>query len=71
MDVCCAAGAPVSVEYSPKGQYVQIGDMKVYITGEGSSKAIISVYDIFGFSNQVRFAARFQETQIYVIKPHH
>lgn len=57
MDVCCAAGAPVSLEYTPKGKYEQIGDMQVYITGEENRKAIISVYDIFGFSNQVQFMA--------------
>eukprot|EP00878_Enallax_costatus_P000227 GHUV01000291.1.p1 GENE.GHUV01000291.1~~GHUV01000291.1.p1 ORF type:complete len:268 (+),score=49.13 GHUV01000291.1:86-889(+) len=52
MDVCCAAGAPVNVDYNPKGRYEQIGDMRVYIAGEENTKGLIPVYDIFGFSNQ-------------------
>jgi hypothetical protein len=48
MDVCCAAGAPVSVDYTPKGSFEEVGGVPVYITGSGS-KAIIAIYDIFGF----------------------
>eukprot|EP00882_Tetradesmus_deserticola_P030365 GHRQ01034086.1.p2 GENE.GHRQ01034086.1~~GHRQ01034086.1.p2 ORF type:complete len:104 (+),score=20.23 GHRQ01034086.1:197-508(+) len=48
MDVCCAAGSPVSVDYTPKGSFEQFGCVPVYITGSGS-KAIIAIYDIFGF----------------------
>jgi hypothetical protein len=48
MDVCCAAGAPVSVDYTPKGSFEEVGGVPVYSTGSGS-KAIIAIYDIFGF----------------------
>jgi hypothetical protein len=48
MDVCCAAGAPVSVDYTPTGSFEEVGGVPVYSTGSGS-KAIIAVYDIFGF----------------------
>ncbi|WIA14248.1 hypothetical protein OEZ85_002784 [Tetradesmus obliquus] len=48
MDVCCAAGAPVSVDYTPVGSFEEVGGVPAYITGSGS-KGIIAVYDIFGF----------------------
>lgn len=48
MDVCCAAGAPVSVDYTPVGSFEEVGGVPAYITGSGS-KGIIAIYDIFGF----------------------
>ncbi len=43
MDVCCTAGAPVTVDYTPKGTFEEIGNCQVYITGSGD-KAIIAIY---------------------------
>lgn len=47
---CCSIPA-VTSDYTPKGTYKSLGDFdKVYVTGtEGSDKALICVFDIFGF----------------------
>lgn len=49
MEHCCAAGAPVSSTYTPRGTREKVGDMDVYVTGSGAA-AIVAVYDIFGFA---------------------
>ncbi|OTB08376.1 hypothetical protein M426DRAFT_19047 [Hypoxylon sp. CI-4A] len=39
--------------YEPKGTYIELGDTKTYVTGPADAdKAILSVYDIFGFFPQ-------------------
>lgn len=48
MEVCCAAGAPVTVDYTPKGTFEELGGVPTYVVG-GGGKAIIAIYDIFGF----------------------
>lgn len=53
MDVCCAAGAPVSIDYSPTGSVQELGGVPCYVTGESQDAALIGIYDIFGFSPQV------------------
>ncbi|WFD36133.1 carboxymethylenebutenolidase [Malassezia cuniculi] len=46
---CCTL-KPVQVEYEPKGTYEEIGGLKTYVTGSKESKrAIIGMFDIFGF----------------------
>ncbi|KAI1213255.1 alpha/beta-hydrolase [Annulohypoxylon truncatum] len=52
-DACCRI-PPVIVEgYEPKGTYVELNGIKTYVTGpENSDKALLSVYDIFGFFPQ-------------------
>lgn len=53
MDVCCAAGAPVSLEYTPKGSVQDLAGVPCFVSGDPSStRAIIGIYDIFGFSPQ-------------------
>lgn len=52
MDVCCAAGAPVSIDYTPQGSVQELGGVPCYVTGD-SEVAIVGIYDIFGFSPQV------------------
>jgi len=50
---CCKL-PPVEAEYSPKGSYEKINGYKTYVTGpEDSDKAIVAIYDIFGFSPQI------------------
>jgi hypothetical protein len=66
MEICCAAGAPVTSDYEPKGSIQQLpGDLPVYMTGSPSSgKAIIAIYDIFGLDfPQVSTAYRQQRIQ--------
>lgn len=53
MDVCCAAGAPVSIAYTPQGSFQELGGVNCYVTGDSKDVAIIGIYDIFGFSAQV------------------
>jgi hypothetical protein len=52
MDVCCAAGAPVSIDYIPQGSLQELGGVPCYATGD-SEVALVGIYDIFGFSSQV------------------
>lgn len=56
MDVCCAAGAPVSIDYTPVGREEVLEGVPVYITGDAASAkaAVVGIYDIFGFTPQVR-----------------
>ena len=50
---CCKL-PPVEAEYTPKGTYETINGYKTYVTGpEDSDKAILSIYDIFGYSPQI------------------
>jgi hypothetical protein len=52
--VACCKLPPVEAEYSPKGSYEKINGYKTYVTGpEDSDKAIVAIYDIFGFSPQI------------------
>lgn len=54
MEVCCSAGAPVSVEYTPQGSVKELGGVQCYVTGsEAAQTAIVGIYDIFGFTSQV------------------
>jgi len=50
---CCSLPAVVSEGYKEKGEYITIDGMKTYVTGPSSAKkAILIVYDIFGFFPQ-------------------
>jgi len=55
---CCSIPS-VQSDYSPKGTYKPYGDFqKVYVTGaDRSEKAIICVFDIFGFFPQTQQGA--------------
>jgi hypothetical protein len=53
---CCAAGAPVKLEYIKKGHMKDVASgLKAYVNcQQGSKRALILVHDIFGFHfNQV------------------
>ncbi|KAI1488119.1 putative hydrolase [Biscogniauxia mediterranea] len=52
-EACCRI-PPVVVEgYQPKGKYIDLDGIKTYVTGPAdANKAILSVYDIFGFFPQ-------------------
>jgi hypothetical protein len=52
---CCAAGAPVKLEYTKKGQVKDVSpDLKAYVNSQESKRALILVTDIFGLDfNQV------------------
>ncbi|KAI9367216.1 hypothetical protein BJX61DRAFT_337414 [Aspergillus egyptiacus] len=50
---CCSIPPIVSKGYDPKGEYKTIGGLKTYVTGpESATKAILVIYDIFGFFPQ-------------------
>jgi len=49
---CCTI-PPVHSDYTPKGSYISYaGFDRVYVTGDKSDIAIISIFDIFGFKPQ-------------------
>lgn len=44
----------MQTEYTPKGTYEHINGYKTYVSGpEDSDRAIVMIYDIFGFSPQI------------------
>lgn len=44
----------MQTEYDPKGKYETINGYKTYVYGpEDSDKAIVMLYDIFGYSPQI------------------
>lgn len=50
---CCNIPPIVSKGYQQKGKYETIGGLKTYVTGPANaSKAILYIYDIFGFFPQ-------------------
>ncbi|PMD35396.1 dienelactone hydrolase family protein-like protein [Hyaloscypha variabilis F] len=50
---CCSIPPIISKGYEPKGKYETIGGLKTYVTGPANaSKAILYIYDIFGFFPQ-------------------
>ncbi|PYH43675.1 dienelactone hydrolase family protein [Aspergillus saccharolyticus JOP 1030-1] len=50
---CCSIPPVVAKGYQPKGEYKTLGGLKTYVTGpESASKAILVIYDIFGFFPQ-------------------
>ena len=48
---CCKAGRPVDAPYEGQGSILTLGDMPIYVAEPemGSDKAIVLIYDIFGF----------------------
>ncbi|KAI0386106.1 alpha/beta-hydrolase [Hypomontagnella monticulosa] len=52
-EACCRIPPVVIEGYEPKGTYLELNSTKTYVTGPADSdKAILSVYDIFGFFPQ-------------------
>ncbi|KAI1426231.1 Alpha/Beta hydrolase protein [Xylaria sp. FL1777] len=52
-EACCKIPPIVDEVYEPKGQYIDVGGIKTYVTGPpDANKAILSVYDVFGFFPQ-------------------
>jgi len=50
---CCSIPPIVAKGYEPKGKYETIGGLKTYVTGPATaSKAILYIYDIFGYFPQ-------------------
>ncbi|KAL7962576.1 Alpha/Beta hydrolase protein [Trichoderma compactum] len=50
---CCNIPPIVSKGYQPKGSYEEIGGWKTYVTGPAdATKAIVVIYDIFGYFDQ-------------------
>jgi len=50
---CCSIPPIVAKGYEPKGKYETIGGLKTYVTGPSdASKAILYIYDIFGYFPQ-------------------
>lgn len=40
--------------YKPQGKYIELNGLKTYVSGpEDADKAILVLYDIFGFKNQI------------------
>jgi len=56
-EACCTI-PPVHSDYTPKGSYRPYGGFgKVYVAGEKSDLALVTVYDIFGFKPQTQQGA--------------
>ncbi|KAI0098953.1 alpha/beta-hydrolase [Hypoxylon sp. NC0597] len=52
-EACCRIPPVVNEGYEPKGTYIQLNDIRTYMTGPADlEKAILSVYDIFGLFPQ-------------------
>ncbi|KAL5341520.1 hypothetical protein BJX70DRAFT_395903 [Aspergillus crustosus] len=50
---CCTIPPVIAKGYQPKGEYKTINGLKTYVTGpETATKAILVIYDIFGFFPQ-------------------
>ncbi|KAE8343543.1 hypothetical protein BDV24DRAFT_128494 [Aspergillus arachidicola] len=50
---CCSIPPIVPKGYQAKGEYKTLNGLKTYVTGpENASKAILVIYDIFGFFDQ-------------------
>ncbi|OJJ43159.1 hypothetical protein ASPZODRAFT_104089 [Penicilliopsis zonata CBS 506.65] len=50
---CCSIPPVVSKGYEAKGEYKTINGLKTYVTGpESATKAILVIFDIFGFFDQ-------------------
>ncbi|KAL4870491.1 hypothetical protein BDV12DRAFT_184493 [Aspergillus spectabilis] len=50
---CCSIPPVIAKGYQPKGEYKTINGLKTYVTGpETATKAILVIYDIFGFFPQ-------------------
>jgi len=50
---CCSIPPVIVKGYEPKGKYEEIGDLKTYVVGPSdATKAILVIYDIFGFYPQ-------------------
>jgi len=50
---CCNIPPIISKGYEPKGKYETIGGLKTYVTGPANaSKAILYIFDIFGYFPQ-------------------
>ncbi|RDW72657.1 dienelactone hydrolase family protein [Aspergillus mulundensis] len=50
---CCSIPPIVAKGYEPKGEYKTINGLKTYVTGPSdATKAILVIYDIFGFYPQ-------------------
>ncbi|KAI0180958.1 alpha/beta-hydrolase [Hypoxylon sp. FL1284] len=50
---CCRIPPVIGDDYQPKGTYIELNGTKTYVTGPANAdKAILSVYDIFGFFPQ-------------------
>ncbi|KAI8470605.1 MAG: Alpha/Beta hydrolase protein [Monoraphidium minutum] len=53
MEHCCAAGAPVALDFTPKGAMeVLVGDLNGYMVSGAKPAAIVIVPDIFGVSDE-------------------
>jgi hypothetical protein len=50
---CCSVPAVVAKDYKEKGKYITVDGLKCYATGPSDAKkAILVVYDIFGYFPQ-------------------
>lgn len=46
---CEDAGKPVTLQYVPRGSFVDVGGFDAYVTGGNATAGLVFVYDIFGF----------------------
>lgn len=52
-EACCNIPPVVATGYKPKGTYEEVGGLKSYVTGPAdATKAIVVIYDIFGYFDQ-------------------
>ena len=55
-EACCSAGSPVISDYKARGTVEKVGDIDMYVSerGRGAKVAVVVVYDIFGFHENVK-----------------
>ncbi|KAF2717107.1 hypothetical protein K431DRAFT_288856 [Polychaeton citri CBS 116435] len=73
-NACCSIAPKASPKYDIKGEFIEVNGLKTYKTGPASAKkAILIVYDIFGFSPQslqgadlLAYSNKSEEYQVYI-----
>ncbi|KAH6981925.1 Alpha/Beta hydrolase protein [Ilyonectria robusta] len=73
-EACCNVPPIVSKGYKAKGSYEEIGGYKTYVTGPSdATKAIVVIYDIFGYFDQtiqgadiLAFSDDHQKYKVYI-----
>ncbi|CAM1502274.1 Fc.00g042580.m01.CDS01 [Cosmosporella sp. VM-42] len=73
-EACCNVPPVVAKGYQAKGSYEEIGGYKTYVTGPaGAKKAIVVIYDIFGYFDQtlqgadiLAFSDAHQKYKVYI-----
>ncbi|CAK4032396.1 AIM2 family [Lecanosticta acicola] len=64
----CSAPPMIGPPYKPKGWFVKVHGIKIYGNGpQDATKALLIIYDVFGFSSQILQGADFLAAQGYKV----